>query len=40
MPAYLDKYRDEMIRTSGSLEAFSAAYPIPVRVRIRRVRGF
>ncbi len=40
MPAYLDKYRDEMIRVSGSVEAFSAAYPIPVRVRVGRVRGF
>jgi PPOX class probable F420-dependent enzyme len=38
--AYLDKYRDEMIRVSGSLEAFSADYPVPVRVRIGRVRGF
>jgi PPOX class probable F420-dependent enzyme len=40
MPAYLDKYRDQMIRVSGSLEAFSARYSVPVRVRIRRVRGF
>jgi PPOX class probable F420-dependent enzyme len=40
MPVFLDKYRDEMIRVSGSLEAFSTAYPVPVRVRIRRVRGF
>jgi PPOX class probable F420-dependent enzyme len=40
MPAYLDKYRDQMIRVSGSLEAFSAEYSIPVRVRIGRIRGF
>ncbi|HEY7050246.1 MAG TPA: TIGR03667 family PPOX class F420-dependent oxidoreductase [Jatrophihabitantaceae bacterium] len=40
MPAYLDKYRDQMIRVSGSLEAFSARYSIPVRVRIDRLRGF
>lgn len=40
MPAFLDKYRDDMIRVSGSLEAFSTAYPVPVRVRILRVRGF
>jgi hypothetical protein len=28
-----------MIRVSGSTEGFSAAYPVPVRVTIDRVRG-
>jgi PPOX class probable F420-dependent enzyme len=39
-PLYLDKYRDHMIRVSGSLEAFSEQYPVPLRVWPRRVRGF
>jgi PPOX class probable F420-dependent enzyme len=40
LPAYLDKYREAMIRVSGSPEAFSEAYPVPVRVEVTRVRGF
>lgn len=40
MAAYLNKYRDDMIRVSGSLEAFSATYSVPLRVRVSRVRGF
>ena len=40
LPGYLDKYRESMIRVSGSPEAFSEAYPVPVRVDILRVRGF
>jgi PPOX class probable F420-dependent enzyme len=40
MPGYLDKYRESMARVSGSPEAFSEAYPVPVRVDVARVRGF
>ena len=40
LPGYLDKYREAMIRVSGSPEAFSEAYPVPVRVDVARVRGF
>jgi PPOX class probable F420-dependent enzyme len=40
LPGYLDKYRESMIRVSGSPEAFSTAYPVPVRVDVARVRGF
>jgi PPOX class probable F420-dependent enzyme len=40
LPAYLDKYRDAMVRVSGSPEAFSEGYPVPIRVEVTRVRGF
>lgn len=40
LPGYLDKYREGMTRVSGSPEAFSEAYPVPVRVDVTRVRGF
>lgn len=40
LPGYLDKYRESMTRVSGSPEAFSQAYPVPVRVGVARVRGF
>ena len=40
LPGYLDKYRESMIRVSGSPEAFSTSYPVPVRVEVARVRGF
>ena len=40
LPGYLDKYRESMTRVSGSPEAFSEAYPVPVRVDVARVRGF
>lgn len=40
VPGYLDKYREGMTRVSGSPEAFSKAYPVPVRVEVYRVRGF
>jgi PPOX class probable F420-dependent enzyme len=40
MPGYLDKYRQSMVAVSGSPEAFSSAYPVPVRVEVARVRGF
>ncbi|WP_129667310.1 TIGR03667 family PPOX class F420-dependent oxidoreductase [Phytoactinopolyspora endophytica] len=39
-PQYLAKYRDDMIKVTGSLEAFSGTYNAPVRIRITRVRGF
>jgi PPOX class probable F420-dependent enzyme len=38
--AYLEKYRDAMTRVSGSPEAFSGAYPVPLRIEVDRVRGF
>lgn len=37
--AYLDKYLDDMVRISGTAEAFAEQYSIPVRVHISRVRG-
>jgi PPOX class probable F420-dependent enzyme len=40
VPGYLDKYRESMIRVSGSPEAFSEAYPVPVLFDAARVRGF
>jgi len=40
LPGYLDKYRESMTRVSGSPEAFSQVYPVPVRVDVARVRGF
>lgn len=39
-PAYLAKYGDAMVRISGSLDAFAAAYSVPVRIRMTRVRGY
>jgi len=40
LPGYLDKHRESMTRVSGSPEAFSEAYLVPVRVDVARVRGF
>jgi len=40
LPAYLDKYREAMIRVSGSPEVFSEGYPVPIRIEVTRVRGF
>ena len=37
--AYVAKYRARMERVSGSLEAFSRAYPVAVRFRPDRLRG-
>jgi PPOX class probable F420-dependent enzyme len=37
--AYLAKYRDDMVRVSGSVEAFAAQYSVPLRIDVRRVRG-
>jgi PPOX class probable F420-dependent enzyme len=39
LPAYLAKYSEDMIRVSGSPEAFSRAYPVPLRIHPRRLRG-
>jgi PPOX class probable F420-dependent enzyme len=37
---YVAKYADGMNRVSGSAEQFAADYPVPLRIRIRRIRGF
>jgi len=36
---YLAKYRDDMVRVSGSVERFAEQYPVPLVVEIDRVRG-
>jgi len=36
---YLDKYREDMIRVSGSVEEFAAQYPVLLVIEIDRVRG-
>jgi PPOX class probable F420-dependent enzyme len=38
-PDYVAKYADGMARVSGSAAAFSAEYPVPLRIHIRRIRG-
>jgi PPOX class probable F420-dependent enzyme len=40
VPAYLEKYRERMIRVGGSLEEFSETYPVGIRFRPQRLRGF
>jgi PPOX class probable F420-dependent enzyme len=40
MPEYVAKYGERMAAISGSLEGFSAAYPVPMRIRPRKFRGF
>jgi PPOX class probable F420-dependent enzyme len=40
LAGYLDKYRASMTRVSGSPEAFSEAYPVPVLVEVTGLRGF
>jgi PPOX class probable F420-dependent enzyme len=37
--AYLAKYRDDMVRVSGSVERFAEQYPVALRIDVRRVRG-
>jgi PPOX class probable F420-dependent enzyme len=37
-PEYVAKYGGPMARVSGSVEAFSATYSVPVRVQVERVR--
>ena len=39
MAPYADKYRDGFRRIGVSPEQFSQAYPLPVRIRPRSVRG-
>jgi PPOX class probable F420-dependent enzyme len=36
---YLQKYAEAMQRVSGSAEQFARAYPVAVRIDVRRVRG-
>lgn len=38
--AYVDKYRARMERVSGSLAKFGRDYPVLIRVRPERTRGF
>jgi len=38
--AYLAKYRERMLSVAPSLTQFSQAYPVAVRVRPERTRGF
>lgn len=40
LPAYVEKYGDPMIQVSGGREAFAQRYSVPVRVTLRRIRGF
>ena len=39
VPAYVAKYGELMTRVSGSPEAFSIDYPVPMRIWPLRVRG-
>lgn len=39
-PAYIRKYEASARHISGDVEAFSLAYPVALKVRIDRVRGF
>jgi PPOX class probable F420-dependent enzyme len=39
-PEYVAKYGAAMAGISGSAEAFSRAYPVPMRVHPRKIRGF
>lgn len=38
--AWLAKYGDGMARHSGSVEKFSEAFPVPLRIEITKTRGF
>lgn len=38
-PGWIAKYGDELARTFGSVEAFGARFPVPLRIEITRVRG-
>jgi PPOX class probable F420-dependent enzyme len=40
LPEYVEKYRDRMVRVSGSLEEFSRQYGVALRIGDLRVRGF
>lgn len=39
-PAYLEKYRSHITRIGHDPASFAAAYPVAVRIRPTRVRGF
>ncbi len=39
-PDYVAKYRSDIERISGSVEAFAKEYSVPMRIRIGGVRGF
>ena len=38
--AYLAKYHDDMVRVSRSVEQFAQQYSVPLRIVVRRIRGF
>ena len=38
--SYLAKYESAMIRVGGSVEGFSAQYPVAMEIAIDRIRGF
>jgi PPOX class probable F420-dependent enzyme len=38
-PAYVDKYRDRMVRVWGSPEGFAKEYPVPIRIHPTRFRA-
>jgi len=40
IPEYLAKYGEAMGHVAGSPEGFSRAYPVPLRIRPRKIRGF
>ncbi|HEY7201845.1 MAG TPA: TIGR03667 family PPOX class F420-dependent oxidoreductase [Candidatus Dormibacteraeota bacterium] len=40
IPEYLAKYGEAMGHVAGSPEGFSTAYPVPLRIRPRKIRGF
>jgi PPOX class probable F420-dependent enzyme len=39
-PDYVAKYRSEIERISGSVEAFAREYAVPTRIRVDGARGF
>ncbi|MBK1786975.1 TIGR03667 family PPOX class F420-dependent oxidoreductase [Prauserella cavernicola] len=40
MPAYREKYAEGMVTVSGDATRFAEEYPVPVRIRIEKVRGY
>jgi PPOX class probable F420-dependent enzyme len=40
VPAYIAKYGTAAAQISGDVAAFSAAYPVALRITVDRVRGF
>jgi PPOX class probable F420-dependent enzyme len=39
VPAYVEKYRDGFARLGMTADEFTAAYPVPIRVRATALRG-